>query len=40
MIIKKKTKGIYGNATIEEVEELKEEGINTEIIPWTNEKDN
>jgi len=37
---KKKIKGIYGNATTEEVEELKEEGINTEIIPWVNEKDN
>ena len=36
----KKTKGIYGNATIEEVKELKEEGISTEIIPWVNEKDN
>ena len=37
---KKENKGIYGNATIEEVKELKEEGINTEIIPWINEKDN
>jgi len=37
---KKENKGIYGNATIEEVKELKEEGINTEIIPWANEKDN
>ena len=37
---KKKTKGIYGNATTDEVKELKEEGINTEIIPWVNEKDN
>ena len=37
---KKENKGIYGNATIEEVKELKEEGINTEIIPWVNEKDN
>ena len=36
----KKTKGIYGNATIEEVKELKEEGIDTEIIPWVNENDN
>ena len=36
----KKTKGIYGNATTEEVKELEEEGINTEIIPWVNEKDN
>ena len=37
---KKKTKGIYGNATIEEGKELNEEGINTELIPWVNEKDN
>ena len=37
---KKKSKSIYGNATIEEVKELNEEGINTETIPWVNEKDN
>jgi hypothetical protein len=37
---KKRTKGIYGNVTTEEVKELKEEGINTEIIPWIDEKDN
>ena len=37
---KKKSKGIYGNATIEEVKELKEEGIDTEVIPWVSEKDN
>ena len=37
---KKANKGIYGNATIEEVKELKEEGIDTEVIPWANEKDN
>ena len=37
---KKKTKGIYGTASTEEVKELKEEGINTEIVPWVNEKDN
>jgi len=36
----KKNKGIYGNATVEEVKELKEEGIDTEIIPWVNESDN
>ena len=36
----KKNKGIYGNATAEEVKELKEEGIDTEIIPWVNESDN
>ena len=37
---KRKIKGIYGNATTEEVKELKEEGIDTEIMPWVNEKDN
>ena len=37
---KKKSKGIYGNATIDEVKELDEEGIKTEIIPWVNEQDN
>ena len=36
----KKTKGIYGNATAEEVQELKEEGIETEIIPWFNDNEN
>ena len=37
---KKKNNGIYGSATNEEVKELKEEGIDTEIIPWVDEKDN
>ena len=37
---KKKIKGIYGNASIEEVKELKDEGIEAEVIPWINEKDN
>ena len=37
---RKKNKGIYGNATAEEVKELKQEGIETEIIPWVNESDN
>ena len=37
---KKRTKGIYGNATIKEVKELKEEGIETEMIPWIDENDN
>ena len=37
---KKNTKGIYGNATVKEVKELKEEGIETEMIPWINENDN
>ena len=37
---KKKSKGIYGNASTKEVKELKEEGINTEVIPWFNESEN
>ena len=38
---KKKTKGgIYGNASLDQLKELKEEGIEAEIVPWINEKDN
>jgi len=37
---KKKNKGIYGNATSKEVRELKEEGIETDIIPWIKDNDN
>ena len=37
---KKKKKGIYGKVTKKEAEELKQEGINTDIIPWFNESDN
>tara|TARA_B110001452_G_scaffold213252_1_gene183960 strand:- start:561 stop:989 length:429 start_codon:yes stop_codon:yes gene_type:complete len=37
---KKKKKGIYGKVTKKEAEELKQEGINTDIIPWVNESDN
>ena len=38
---KKKTqKGIYGNATQKDVKELKEEGIETEMIPWIEDKEN
>ena len=37
---KKISKGIYGNATAKEVKELKEEGIDTEVIPWVNKNDN
>ncbi|MDA7552224.1 DUF1178 family protein [Candidatus Pelagibacter sp.] len=36
----KKSKPIYGNATTKEVKELKDEGINAEIIPWVKENDN
>tara|TARA_B100000787_G_scaffold18732_1_gene12999 strand:- start:629 stop:1057 length:429 start_codon:yes stop_codon:yes gene_type:complete len=31
---KKALKGIYGTATKEDLRELKEEGIETEMIPW------
>ena len=31
---KKRAKGIYGTATKEDLNELKEEGIKAEIIPW------
>ena len=37
---KKEKKGIYGNASSEEVKELKNEGIETEIIPWINDEEN
>ena len=35
---KKVSKGIYGTATKEDIKELKEEGIVSEVIPWI--KDN
>ncbi len=31
---KNKKKGIYGSANLNDIKELKEEGIKTEIIPW------
>jgi len=37
---KKSKKGIYGNASLKEIKELKEEGIETETIPWANDKEN
>ena len=37
---KKKDKGIYGTASREEIKDLKEEGIDTEIIPWIEDKNN
>ena len=37
---KKRKKGIYGNASIDEVKELKEECIETEVITWIEEKEN
>ena len=37
---KKNKKGIYGTASISDVKELKEEGIETEVIPWIDEREN
>jgi hypothetical protein len=37
---KKKLKGIYGSASKKELEELREEGIEAEIIPWVRDKSN
>ena len=37
---KKKSKGIYGSATKEDLKELKAEGIDAQMIPWIDEKEN
>ena len=37
---KKRDKGIYGAASKDEINELREEGIDTEIIPWVEDKNN
>ena len=37
---KKKSKGIYGNASKQDLKELKEEGINAQIVPWIDENEN
>ncbi len=37
---KKKSKGIYGNASKKDLQELKEEGIDTQMIPWLEDKNN
>ena len=36
----KKSKGIYGSASKEDLKELKEEGIDAQMIPWIDEKEN
>ena len=36
----KKSKGIYGNASKKDLIELKEEGINTQLISWVKDEDN
>ena len=36
----KKKKGIYGTASNDEIKELREEGIDAEMIPWIEDKNN
>ena len=38
--VKKKKKAIYGKASREEIEDLKQEGIKTEEFPWIDDKEN
>ncbi len=37
---KKEEKGIYGTASKKDIKELKEEGIDAQMIPWIEGKDN
>ena len=37
---KNKKKGIYGSATKIQIQELKEEGVEAEMIPWIEDKSN
>jgi len=37
---KKSSKGIYGDASLDQINELKDEGIETEFIPWINDNEN
>ena len=36
----KKEKGIYGTASNKDIKELKEEGIDAQVIPWIEDKNN
>ena len=37
---RKKKRGIFGTASTNEIKELREEGIEAEIIPWVKDKNN
>ena len=37
---KKKSKGIYGSASKQDLKDLKDEGIETQMIPWIEDKNN
>ena len=36
----KKIKGIYGKSSLDDLKELREEGIDVEVIPWIEDKNN
>ena len=38
--IKKKNKGIYGTASKQDLKELKEEGIDAQMVPWFESENN
>ena len=37
---KKKSKGIYGSASTQDLKELKDEGIEAQMIPWIEDREN
>ena len=37
---KKKDKGIYGTASKKDLDELREEGIEAQVLPWIEDKSN
>ena len=37
---KKRNKGIYGKASKQDLKELKEEGIDTQLVPWVENENN
>ena len=37
---KKKSKGIYGSASMQDLKELKDEGIEAQMFPWIEDKEN
>ena len=37
---KKKSKGIYGSASTQDLKELKDEGIDAQMFPWIEDKEN
>ena len=40
MEVKKRKKGIYGKASNQDIKDLSEEGIETQALPWFEDKEN